>query len=102
MTVKSHDPLCPLKHLSMLKSGCPQCELIALGRNAAQEQLTAKYADVPAIWQDGYIAALDEVEQKILAKVYRDPITAVQVGENSGLGMAWSITNELRGNNGQR
>lgn len=28
----AHDDLCPLKHLSMLKSGCPQCELVRVGR----------------------------------------------------------------------
>jgi hypothetical protein len=27
-----HDDLCPLKHLSVLKSGCPQCELVRAGR----------------------------------------------------------------------
>jgi len=30
--VTQHDPLCPLRHLSVLKSGCPQCDLIRLGR----------------------------------------------------------------------
>jgi len=28
----AHDDLCPLKHLSVLKSGCPQCELVRAGR----------------------------------------------------------------------
>jgi hypothetical protein len=38
MTATKHDPLCPLVKLSMLKSGCPQCELIRKGRRAGIEQ----------------------------------------------------------------
>lgn len=29
-----HDDLCPLRELSVLKSGCPQCKLLAIGRRA--------------------------------------------------------------------
>lgn len=27
-----HDPLCPLRQMSLLKSGCPQCNLVRTGR----------------------------------------------------------------------
>jgi hypothetical protein len=37
----AHDPLCPLAHLSMLKSGCPQCRLLAVGRRAGIEEAVA-------------------------------------------------------------
>lgn len=34
MSRPQHDPLCPLVKLSVLKSGCPQCDLIRKGRSA--------------------------------------------------------------------
>lgn len=37
-----HDPLCPLVKLSVLRSGCPQCDLIRKGRTAALEQAVAQ------------------------------------------------------------
>lgn len=45
---------------------------------------------------EGWHAALDAADRGILTLVHRDPTTAVQVGENSGLGMAWSVIDALR------
>jgi hypothetical protein len=39
--MSGHDELCPLRKLSMLKSGCPQCDLIAVGRRAGIEEAMA-------------------------------------------------------------
>ena len=38
---------------------------------------------------------LNTVEQAVLAKVHQNPATPVQIAENSGLGMAWSVIDEL-------
>jgi len=40
--MSTHDPLCPLKNLSMLKSGCPQCNLIELARADERSKMEAK------------------------------------------------------------
>ena len=39
--MSAHDPLCPLRKMTVLKYGCPQCDLIALGRRAGLEQALA-------------------------------------------------------------
>lgn len=36
-----HDPLCPLVKLSMLRSGCTQCDLIHAGRQSAYKAALA-------------------------------------------------------------
>ena len=41
MSATQHDPLCPLAKYSLLKSGCPQCNLLAVGRKAGVEQALA-------------------------------------------------------------
>lgn len=38
---------------------------------------------------------LNTVEQAVLAKVHQNPTTPIQIAENSGLGMAWSVIDEL-------
>jgi hypothetical protein len=40
--VSGHDEQCPLRHLSMLKSGCPQCDLIAAGRRAERASIAGR------------------------------------------------------------
>lgn len=48
MMPATHDPLCPLVKLSVLKSGCPQCDLIRKGRKAALEDaVTQVEAEFP-------------------------------------------------------
>lgn len=44
---------------------------------------------------------LNTAEQAILAKVHQNPTTPIQIAENSGLGMAWSVIDELLGRQGQ-
>lgn len=39
--MSAHDPLCPLRKMSVLKSGCPQCDLIRTGRRDGIERALA-------------------------------------------------------------
>ena len=38
---KTHDPICPIAKLTMLKSGCPQCDLIDKARQSTLKSALA-------------------------------------------------------------
>jgi hypothetical protein len=40
--MSGHDLLCPLRKLTVLKSGCPQCDLIRAGRIDGVRQALAR------------------------------------------------------------
>ena len=67
----AHDPLCPLKHMSLLKSGCPQCNLIALARDDETNQIRDRHdRHSGLLCSDSYRRGFKDASKQIELAIY--------------------------------